>query len=406
MSSFTVEKKDQVAIILLDASNDKVNKLHPELIEHLTQTLEELRIDDEVRGILLMSAKPSNFIAGVDIELFQNYSTAKEFEHLSLQGHEILNEIERFPKPIVACIHGSCMGGGTELALACHYRVVTRDPSTRIALPEVKIGLLPGMGGTQRLPRRIGIQAALPYLLTGKNMYASQARSSGFANAVVLPEYVETAAIQLVLHGPDKRAKKHRAKIARKAALFNFTPLRSIVLSMAKKGVLKQTYGNYPAPLRILDCVDVGLRKGIKKGIAFEAQEFGDLAVTPESSALIRLFFLMNASKKNPFKSSVDLETAPELESSNSSPESDTIHSIGIVGSGLMGGGIADVSVQNGYEVQLFDQNRRQSEDVIRSLAQSVTKRERKNRSLILKRNVYSLQSGWLIHYLNFLKVI
>src|SRR5690625_264976 len=168
-----------VEILLLDAPGEKVNKLTEGLIQEFSDTLDQLEADETIQGVLIISGKERNFIAGADIAMFQKRETIEEFTELSRLGQQILNRIENLNKPVVCGIHGSCMGGGTELALACDYRIVTDDPATKIALPEVRLGLLPGMGGTQRLPALLGIQKSLAYMLTGKNMYSYQAGKSG-----------------------------------------------------------------------------------------------------------------------------------------------------------------------------------------------------------------------------------
>jgi hypothetical protein len=147
MSILNVEKAENVAIVTLNDPDEKVNKLNEKLIDQVTDFLEELRSDNDLRGAILISGKEDNFIAGADIDMFKTRETAREMQELSWTGQEVLLEIENFPKPIVACIHGSCMGGGTELALACHYRIISDSRDTKIALPEVKLGLIPGMGG-------------------------------------------------------------------------------------------------------------------------------------------------------------------------------------------------------------------------------------------------------------------
>src|SRR6056297_2056383 len=156
-----VETKDGVAVISLNTPGEKVNKLNEQLIDEFSGFLDTLESDDSLTGALLVSGKENNFIAGADIEMFKTRTTAEELSELSRTGQRILNRVESLGTPVVVGIHGSCMGGGTELALACDYRIVSDHSSTKIGLPEVKLGLLPGMGGTQRLPRLIGVQKAL-----------------------------------------------------------------------------------------------------------------------------------------------------------------------------------------------------------------------------------------------------
>jgi 3-hydroxyacyl-CoA dehydrogenase/enoyl-CoA hydratase/3-hydroxybutyryl-CoA epimerase len=339
-----IDHSGGVAIITLNTPGEKVNKLNEALINEITSFLDQFESDSAIEGAILMSGKEENFIAGADIEMFKSRTTAEELEELSQTGHDILLRIENSKKPIVVCIHGSCMGGGTELALACHYRVVSDHSSTKIGLPEVKLGLLPGMGGTQRLPRLIGIQQALGYMLTGKNMYARQARRNGFADEVVHQHALKTAGIEAIkkINSGNFKRKDKRSLIEK--ALESNPVGRSVIFSQARKKTLSQTHGNYPAPLKIIESVAFGYKKGIKQGLKNEARLFGELAVSSESRSLVQLFFAMTATKKNPWENKVH-----------------DVKSIGVLGAGLMGSGITEVSIENGYRVWLKDRDESQA---------------------------------------------
>jgi 3-hydroxyacyl-CoA dehydrogenase/enoyl-CoA hydratase/3-hydroxybutyryl-CoA epimerase len=357
-----VKTKDGVAVITLNTPGEKVNKLNEKLIDEFSAILDSLESDDSLKGALLISGKENNFIAGADIEMFKTRTTAEELSELSRTGQQILNRIENLPKPVVAGIHGSCMGGGTELALACDYRVVSDHSSTKIGLPEVKLGLLPGMGGTQRLPRLIGVQKSLAYMLTGKNMYSYQARKTGFANEVVHQHAVETAGIKAV-HKLAGRKTNQTDKRSTAEKLLEGNPVgRMVIFNQARKKTRGQTKGNYPAPMKIIDSVEYGLKNGMEKGLNYESELFGELAVTSESRALVQLFFAMNSAKKNPYKESAR-----------------KVGKIGVLGAGLMGSGIAEVSVDHGYSVWLKDQSVenaiRGTETIAGNLDQKVGKR-------------------------------
>lgn len=340
MTELTREMHDGIVTFWLDDPDAKVNTLRPELVERISAELEAARNDASVKGILIASRKQGQFIAGVDINLFKDFTSVQQVSELTQAGQQVLDTIATFPKPIVACIDGACMGGGTELSLACRYRVVSTSSKTSIALPEVRLGLLPGLGGTQRLPRRIGLRRALPHLLTGSSMSAFQAKRNGFADVATAPEYVLEAGRQLI----NGRLRGARVGLAERFLRWMeaHTPLRWLILRIARNGVLKATHGAYPAPLAIVDVVGYGLRKGLVKGLSREGTAFARLAMTPESKALIRLFFAMTDAKTNPF-------------SSEGSSDS-RVRSLGIVGSGLMGAGIAEVSALNGYHVTAYDQ--------------------------------------------------
>ncbi|PWN07844.1 fatty acid oxidation complex subunit alpha FadJ [Rhodohalobacter mucosus] len=353
---------DGVAVVTLDTPDEKVNKLNEELIEEFSELLDRLESDDSLNGALLVSGKDENFIAGADIEMFKTRDTAEEMAKLSWTGHEILLRVEKCKKPIVAGIHGSCMGGGTELALACHYRIVSDHNATKIGLPEVKLGLLPGMGGTQRLPRLIGIQKALTYMLTGKNMYSYQARKTGFADEVIHQHAIRDAGIKAVKKLRDKKADHPDKRSFAEKALESNPIGRSILFNQALKRTMKETRGNYPAPPKIIESVKYGFKNGLDAGLKNESLLFGELAVTPESRALVNLFFGMNAAKKNPLDD-----------------KKREVKRIAVLGAGLMGSGIAEVSAEEGYHVWLKDQtmeNAMEGEaEIEKNLEKKVSKR-------------------------------
>ena len=338
MSYAEIEKENGVAVVWLDQPGEKVNKISIDLVDKFKTMLDGLEDDDSVRGIVLISRKPDNFIAGADIEKFKDMTSPAEAEMLSRQGHVLLNRMAAFPKPIVAAIHGATLGAGLEVALACHYRIASDDPKTVLALPEVKLGLLPGGGGTQRLPRLVGLQAALDMMLTGKNIYPRQAKKMGLVDDLIHPYGLLQAAKKAALDLADQplKRKKRQPLLAK---LLESTPLtRSIVYKKATELVQKQTWGNYPAPFKIIECVKAGMEKGLAAGVEAETKKFGELVVSPQSRELIQIFLSMTAMKKNPLKDRVR-----------------PVKKIGILGAGLMGAGIANVSATNGMEVLLKD---------------------------------------------------
>lgn len=363
MSYLHTTHKDSVAIITLDLPGEKVNKLNESMMDEFSEFLDQLEQNDDLKGAVLISGKKDNFIAGADIDMFQARDTAREIEQLSKEGHKIMNRIAAFSKPIAVAVHGSCMGGGLELSLACHYRVCSDSSKTVFALPEVKLGILPGTGGTQRLPRLIGIQNALPYMLTGKNIYTRQAKRMGLVDEVTHKDAIEKAAVKGVhkisegkFDRKDKRPFLHK--------LLEGNPLgRKIIFSQARKKAAAQTKGNYPAPPKIIDAVEYGYKHSLEKGLENETVLFGELGATQESRNLVNLFFGMNASKKVP---------SPDLVRE--------VKKIGVLGAGLMGSGITEVSVDKGdYRVLLKDQtieNAAEGEkEIWKSLTEKVDKK-------------------------------
>lgn len=333
----SIEKQNGVATIWLDKKDDKQNIISPELIGLFDLVFAELAADDEVKAVVITSRK-KDFIAGADIKSFKAEKTG-DFQPISRKGHEIMNRIERSPKPIVAAISGTCYGLGVEMSLACHARIVSDDRSTKLALPEVKLGLLPGGGGTQRLPRLIGIQKALDMMLTGKNIYPYQALKMGLADAVVNKNKLHQAACHLALQLAAKPNAHHKDKRSLTEKALEGNPLgRKLIFSQARKTVQRLTQGNYPAPFEIINCVEIGTSQGLEAGYAAEVERFEQLILSPESKQLINIFFLMSEKKKNPMADLVR-----------------PVNTIAMLGAGFMGAGITEVSITNNMNVLLKD---------------------------------------------------
>ncbi|MDX1639721.1 MAG: enoyl-CoA hydratase-related protein, partial [Balneolaceae bacterium] len=339
MSYLSIDRTENIAVITLDQEGEKVNKLNEALIEEFRRLLDRFEEDRELDGIVLISGKEGNFIAGADVEMLKNKPAPEGIEELSRTGNQLLLRLEQFKKPVVAAIHGSCMGGGLELAMACHYRVLSDHPDTVLGQPEVKLGLLPGGGGTQRLPRLIGLQKSLTYLLTGKNIYPRQAYKMGLVDELTHRDAVLTAAKKAI---PDLKSGMYSREDKRPLLnkLLEGNPLgRYIIFRQARKKTRSNTRGNYPAPPKIIDVVQEGYKNGLEAGLEKESIAFGELAATRESQNLVNLFFGMQSAKKNP-----------------QARQAREVQKIGVLGAGLMGSGIADVSANNGLRVLLKDQ--------------------------------------------------
>lgn len=333
---FELEHRDGIGILWMDQQGSKVNKIGPEMIGMFDPLLDEMEKDSSLKALVMISRK-KDFIAGADIEAFGKVKSASDWLPIAEQGHKILDRIESSRKPIVAAIHGACMGAGLEIALACTARVAALD-SAVMSLPEVKLGLLPGGGGTQRLTGLVGIQKALDIMLTGKNIYAYPAKTMGLVDRTATLPALLNAAIFLaneLLQGPLKRHDT-RPLMAKMLEGNSFT--RGIIFKKAKEMVDRQTKGNYPAPYEILKCVQVGVEKGAAAGYAEERQRFADLILTPESFQLRGVFFAMTEKKKNPQK-----ELARPVDT------------LGMLGAGFMGAGIAEVSAAKDIRVLLKD---------------------------------------------------
>jgi 3-hydroxyacyl-CoA dehydrogenase/enoyl-CoA hydratase/3-hydroxybutyryl-CoA epimerase len=330
-------REDGIAVVTIDLPGESQNTLKAEFVDEANALLDRLEQDPNVRGVVLISGKPGSFIAGADINMLKACRTAAEAADLSKAGQRFFDRLESFKTPVVAAIDGACLGGGLELALACHGRVCTDHPKTALGLPEVMLGVLPGSGGTQRLPRLIGIPAALDLMLTGKHLNAQKARRLGLVDDVAPATILLVTAIELV-----KKLQHNRAATRKTGSLLSVKGLtklalednplgRRVLFQKARKQVLGKTKGNYPAPLRIIDCVETGAGHGFKKGLEREAVNFGELAATPQARQLMNLYFATTALKKDNGIADPSVRPRP-------------IHKIGVLGAGLMGAGIAYVT--------------------------------------------------------------
>jgi 3-hydroxyacyl-CoA dehydrogenase/enoyl-CoA hydratase/3-hydroxybutyryl-CoA epimerase len=343
MAALTWVVRDGIAVVTLDTADASVNVISRSVKDEMYGMLTALERDASVRAVAFFSGKRDNFIAGADIEEFVRLQTAADAEQLSRDGQAMLDRVAGFPKPIAVGIHGACLGGGLEFALACHYRVATDHPKTQLGLPEIQLGILPGAGGCQRLPRLIGARAALDIILAGKSERAAKAFRLGIVDELVPPPILQdvtlAAARRLADRGPFRR--KHSGGLV--GLLLDRNPLgRLLVFRMAGKQVLAQTKGNYPAPLAALEAVRHGLSQGMAAGLQREAQLFGELAVSDVSRKLVQIFFATTALKKD--------FGIPDP------PTPVDIKRLAIVGSGFMGSGIAGTAVaQAGVDVRMKD---------------------------------------------------
>jgi len=308
---------NEVCVITLDTPGAKVNSLSKEVMEELAQVVESVQRNPSVKAGVLISGKPGCFIAGADIGMLEQCKTYDEVLTISREGQRILRRVEESSKPIVAAIMGSCLGGGLEVALACHYRVAVKDRKTALGLPEVMLGLLPGGGGTQRLPRLTGIPSALDLELTGKTVKADKARKLKIVDQLVDPlgpglgrpdertmEYLEEVAVQsaqALANGSLKVERKKGLMDQIMSTAFKIDFIKDMVFKKAKDQVLRLTGGLYPAPLKILEVIRVGVDKGIEAGYDAESKGFAELAMTPQSKGLMGLFRGQTECKKNRF---------------------------------------------------------------------------------------------------------
>ncbi|EKT63815.1 fatty acid oxidation complex subunit alpha FadJ [Providencia burhodogranariea] len=368
-----------VGVIFIDVPNEKVNTLKAEFAQQFLAILQQAQSTSGLKGLVVTSGKKDSFIAGADISMIANCKSKDEASELSREGHKLFDKLENYPLPIIAAIHGICLGGGLELALACHARVCSDDNKTRLGLPEVQLGLLPGSGGTQRLPKLIGIPKALELMLTGRQLTAKQAHRIGLVDDVVSGTILLDVAVNMV-----KRGKVHRAPVHWQSRLLSSKLFRNKVFSSAKQTALNKTKGHYPAPEKIIQVVKIGMEKGIKAGFEAEAKAFGELVMTPESAALRSLFFATTSLKNE----------AGAL--ANPLP----IKQVGILGGGLMGGGIAFVTAMRGnLPVRIKDVSDKGVTQALRYNWDLLTQRVNKRRMLARERDaIMSRISGTLTY--------
>ncbi|MFN2441516.1 MAG: 3-hydroxyacyl-CoA dehydrogenase NAD-binding domain-containing protein [Thermoanaerobaculia bacterium] len=332
-----------VAIVTIDDPDSPVNAISRRLAGELKQVLDEIDGIDEIEAVVIRSGKQQVFVAGADLGEIASIAKAGDAEALSKDAQALFDRIASDTRPFVAAIGGAALGGGLELALACHGRVVTDSPAAVLALPEVGLGLIPGAGGTQRLPRLIGLEQALPMLLTGKRIRPRRAIEIGLVDRVVDPDDLLSSAIALARAlardsagkkigwtpaswSPQLRTAAHSRSSHLRHKIGFSAPFRPLLIRRARREVAAKTGGAYPAPVAILDAVETGLAKGFRAGQRAESAAFGELVVSEGAKQLIRLFELTTRRKKK-------IE-APR-----------PVSRLGIVGAGLMGEGIASVSI-------------------------------------------------------------
>jgi 3-hydroxyacyl-CoA dehydrogenase/enoyl-CoA hydratase/3-hydroxybutyryl-CoA epimerase len=362
---FSIERDPQgVALVTFDIPGERVNTLSKETGRQLDDLLSELSADSSVKAMVLMSGKPDSFIAGANVEELRHTQSSQDGERLARQAQAGFDRLQSMRFPVVAAIHGACLGGGLEWTLACTYRLATDDPKTSLGLPEVTLGLIPAAGGTQRLPRLIGVQAALDLILTGKKIRAAKAHRLGLIDEVVpaplLRQVALARAAELASGKKPQRpgvgltrlkGKKPRGilqglfkgQVWSEAALEKTPFGRSLMWRQARERTLAKTGGHYPAPLTALEAVRAGIEGGLERGLETEAKAFGELVVSSVSRRLVDLFFAQTALKKEQW-----VEGGVEPRS---------VEKIGVLGAGLMGSGIAYVSLNSGLHCRIKDRD-------------------------------------------------
>lgn len=360
-----LEIDDGIAVIRLDQPGKPVNVLSESMSDAMREILERLEAEgDAVRAAVIVSGKPGIWVAGADIDDFTRLRGAADGERMVRTGQELLGRLERLRFPVVAGIDGVALGGGLELALACSYRLASDSPRTKLGLPEVQLGILPGAGGTQRLPRLIGVRAALDLMLTGKQLDARRARKLGLVDEIAPAATFERVARRVAAELADGSRMPRAARPKGSPQWIENVPgMRQIIFRKAREGVMEKTRGLYPAPLKILDVVEKGLDRPLAEGLDLEARAFGELSVSSEARALVHLFFATTAAKRSP-----------------ASGDEREIRQAAVVGAGFMGASIAAITAESGIPTRMKDVSLEGAGRGLKTARDLLTRRARRRR--------------------------
>ena len=339
-----VEFDDGVATVVLDHPNSSVNSVSPAWVEEMIAAFQALKADDTVKGIVVTSAKPG-FMAGADLNFVLEHAagmTAEQAFQFSQRATLLHRIIETCGKPVVAALPGFALGSGYELALACTYRILADDPRAVVGLPEVNVGLLPGSGGTQRLPRLIGVPKATDVLLEGKSYAPAQALALGLVDLILPQDKLRDAARSWLSSNPNpiRPWDVKGFKIAESDGLLKQSTASFFTLATAK--LLAKHGRNYPAPISILTCIFEGVQVPIDKGLLIESRHFAKLVTGAVSRNIIRTTFVNKGRAEKGARRPPGIPTT-------------TFKRIGILGAGMMGAGIAYVAAKAGIHVVLLD---------------------------------------------------
>jgi 3-hydroxyacyl-CoA dehydrogenase/enoyl-CoA hydratase/3-hydroxybutyryl-CoA epimerase len=346
--ALTLAVEDGIGILTFDLPDEPVNKFSASVIAEFNTMLDRIAGDSSMKAVVLISGKPDVFIAGADIDAFLEFKGAKDAEAASTLGQQAMMRIAMSRSPIVAAINGSCMGGGLEAALACAYRIASDTPKTVLAFPETQLGLIPGAGGTQRLPKTIGLQGALDMILTGKNVRARKALQSGLIDELVHPSILRAIAVQRAKEIAAGTLKREEKKHGAKELVLEDNPIgRAVVFRQAREMTLKKTRGNFPALVAAIDAVQAGYHGTAADGFRAEVRLFGEMAASAVSKELIFLFYATTSLRK-------DSGVAGEA------PKPLPVPRIAVLGTGFMGAGIAAIAAMQGVPVRFKDMKHEQ----------------------------------------------
>jgi len=344
--------RDGIAVITIDLKDRSMNVVSPEFIAEFDQAIDQIVNDESIKGAVVTSGK-SSFVAGADLlqlvdEVDPEADPKVAFNKWS-SLQQLYRKLETCGKPVVAAINGTALGGGLELCLACHYRVAADNPKAKLGQPEVQVGLLPGAGGTQRLPRMIGLEAALPLLLQGTHLSPEKATKLGIVDQLVDTGEEVDAAKQWILEGGEavQPWDKKGFKVPGGAGLMNPKAIQTQMFGVAL--LQKTTNHNYPAPIAIMSAVYEGSVLPIDTALQIESKYFAELLTNVVTRNMIRTLF-------------VNKGAADKLSRRPQGIEKSKVTKLGVLGAGMMGAGIAFVSARAGMQVVLLDRSKTDAE--------------------------------------------
>lgn len=319
-TAFQIEQQGELAIIWFDLPGEKVNKFSSAVMQEFAGVVDRMASSSDIRKIIVASRKPGIFIAGADVTEFTKATTPELAREYTRYGQQVLHRFSKLPQVKVAAINGACVGGGCELALSCDWRIISDSKKAQIGLPEVKLGIFPAWGGATKLPRLVGLPAALDIILNGKTLDGRRAKRVGLVDDVVEES--------ILLDVAKRFADRGRRNVPPRTKLYiEGNPLaRKLIFRKARQTVMKETHGHYPAPLAAIDVIEYGMAAGVERGLEREVDMVAPLIMGEVAQNLVRLFFLMEDSKKDPV-----------------SAKPRAIEDVGVLGAGVMGGGIAQI---------------------------------------------------------------
>jgi 3-hydroxyacyl-CoA dehydrogenase/enoyl-CoA hydratase/3-hydroxybutyryl-CoA epimerase len=361
-----------IALLLLDCAG-RVNVLTNTVVDELQAAFNEIKSDKSISALVILSGKADNFCSGADLHEIRRVTSKEQAYEKSKQGQEILNNLRHMKKPAIAAINGACLGGGLELALCAHRRIATNSATTTFGLPEVRLGLIPGLGGTQRLPRLVGLKAALEIILSSELIDAKRALEIGLVDELVSADNLiaraEELAVQMVKKQREDSAGELLSLVDKtEGPITDMDPSKQTSLfAMMDRSVRIKTKGNYPAHTQVLQVMKVGLEEGIEQGLEKEAQVFGELAISEVSHNLISVFLTSEFAR----------QSALAFANRNGGKG---IQCIAIIGGGVMGVSIAQLAAANGLRVLLKEVNEEKLNEANERLTNLINRQGQKSK--------------------------